>query len=75
MREKTKELVEKVGTDTSGKWVYYDRLDELVQLVVDECINSCENADIKFGATTYDRDIILTAKALCVQSIQNRFKA
>ena len=74
MKEKTKELVNKVGTDTSGKWVYYDRIDDLVQLVVDECISACENASTKFAATTYDSDMIVTAKAMCIQAIISKFK-
>ena len=73
MKEKTKELVNKVGTDTSGKWIYYDRLDDLIQLVVDECIISVNEAKMTFGGTTYDYYLANATKAVCIKSIQDKF--
>jgi len=73
MKEKTKELVNKVGTDTSGEWIYYDRLDDLIQLVVDECIISVNEAKMTFGGTTYDYDLANATKEACVNAITSKF--
>ena len=39
MKEQIKELVQRVGTDTSGKWISVDKIDELVRLAVSECVS------------------------------------
>ena len=39
MNERIRELVEQVGTDTSGKWISVDRINELVKLTVGECVS------------------------------------
>lgn len=39
MNERMKELVAKVETDTSGKWVSMDNVEKLVESIVRECIN------------------------------------
>lgn len=35
------QLVQQVGTDTSGKWISTDRMDQLTELIVTECANIC----------------------------------
>lgn len=32
-------LVQAVGTDTSGKWINVDKIEELVDILVTECID------------------------------------
>lgn len=36
---KIEHLIEKVGTDTSGKWMRIDNVKELAKLILDECID------------------------------------
>lgn len=35
------QLIQQVGTDTSGKWISTDRMDQLAELIVTECANIC----------------------------------
>jgi hypothetical protein len=37
MNKDIKELVNQVGTDTSGKWMSVDKIDQLAELIVQEC--------------------------------------
>ena len=38
METKLQELVNQIGTDVSGKWIAVDRIDQLADLIVRECI-------------------------------------
>ena len=38
MKEKVKELIAQVGTDTSGRWMSVDNVEQLARLIVQECI-------------------------------------
>ena len=38
MEPKLQELVNQVGTDVSGKWIAIDRVDQLADLIVRECM-------------------------------------
>ena len=37
MEPKLQELVNQIGTDISGKWIAVDRIDQLAELIVQEC--------------------------------------
>jgi len=49
MNEQIKRLVEQVKTDTSGKWVSIDNMEQFAELLVFECIKI---AVFKGDATT-----------------------
>ena len=38
METKLQNLVQQVGTDVSGKWIAVDKIDQLVNLIVRECM-------------------------------------
>jgi len=38
METKLQNLVSQVGTDVSGKWLAVDRVDQLAELIVRECM-------------------------------------
>jgi hypothetical protein len=38
MDPKLQELVNQIGTDVSGKWIAVDRIDQLADLIVRECM-------------------------------------
>ena len=42
METKLQNLVKQVGTDVSGKWIAVDRIDQLGELIVKECIDNVE---------------------------------
>ena len=38
METKLQNLVSQIGTDVSGKWIAVDRIDQLADLIVRECM-------------------------------------
>jgi len=38
MDHKLQDLIKQVGTDVSGKWLAVDRIDQLAELIVRECM-------------------------------------
>ena len=38
MEPKLQELVNQIGTDVSGKWIAVDKVDQLTDLIVRECM-------------------------------------
>ena len=38
MEPRLQELVNQIGTDVSGKWIAVDRVDQLADLIVRECM-------------------------------------
>ena len=40
MDPKIQELVNQIGTDVSGKWIAVDRVDQLADLIVRECMHN-----------------------------------
>lgn len=36
------ELVTRVGTDCSGKWISVDNIEKLSELIVQECVKVCD---------------------------------
>ena len=45
MNVKIKELINKVGTDVSGKWVGVDSVELFAELLVLECANIADSAE------------------------------
>ena len=37
MNNDIKQLINQVGTDTSGKWISVDKMEQLTKLIVQEC--------------------------------------
>jgi hypothetical protein len=38
MEPKLQNLIQQVGTDVSGKWIAVDKIDQLAELIVRECM-------------------------------------
>ena len=55
---KVQELINQVGTDTSGKWLSVDKAAELVRLVVAECYIAIENTKTHHVYTTFDEGLV-----------------
>jgi hypothetical protein len=45
MREQTTQLMQKVGTDTSGKWMSIDNAEKLTELIILRCKDAVEKTD------------------------------
>jgi hypothetical protein len=56
MNTKVKELISQVKTDTSGKWVQTENLENLAILIVNECRNALrpELRDMISRGSAYD---------------------
>jgi hypothetical protein len=46
MSERIRELIKQVGTDVSGKWVGIDNTKMLAELIVQECIEVADHANV-----------------------------
>ena len=42
MNERIKELMKQAGTDSSGKWMGVEHAEKFAELIVQECLNICE---------------------------------
>jgi len=40
METKLQNLIQQVGTDVSGKWIAVDRIDQLTNLIIRECMHN-----------------------------------
>ena len=49
MEPKLQELVNQIGTDVSGKWIAVDKIDQLTELIVQECVDKIESYRIPVG--------------------------
>jgi hypothetical protein len=54
MNTKIKELVDKVGMDTGGKWMRIDNVELFAQLIVRECIKAYNDDGYQ---TDYEQDL------------------
>lgn len=73
MNERVKELIEKVGTDCSGKWMSTGKVNELADLIIAECIDAVQNTPLTHAYTTFDLSIIKGTIEKCVDSIKKEF--
>jgi hypothetical protein len=46
MSERIRELIKQVGTDVSGKWMNIDNSEKLAGLIVCECVEVADHANV-----------------------------
>ena len=73
MNERVKEIIEKVGTDCSGKWMSTENVNELAGLLISECIDAVQNTSPNHAYTTFDLATIKGTIGKCVDSIKKEF--
>lgn len=75
MNENVKALVDAVGTDISGKWVSAEKIEHLVQDVLQECLVQIEVANSQHCAyTTFDLGIVHCSKEKITNHIKEHFE-
>lgn len=74
MKNKTKQIAEKIGLGVCRKWMSVSKLDMFTEEIVNECIKAVEEAKIANVYTTYDKDVSDSTKAHCIQAIIMKFK-
>ena len=55
MRDKVRQMIDAAGF---SKTYEGDRLEALVQIVIDECVKGVQNTDTRHAYTTYDKGLI-----------------
>jgi hypothetical protein len=74
VNENIRALVDAVATDISGKWVSSDKLEQLVQDTILECLNQIEEANSQHCAyTTFDLGTVNCAKEKIVNHVKEHF--
>lgn len=75
MNKNIKALVDSVGSDISGKWVSAEKIEQLVQDVLQECLVQIEVANSQHCAyTTFDLGIVNCAKEKITDHIKQHFE-
>jgi hypothetical protein len=69
MNQKIKELVDHIGTDSSGKWISIDNVEKLSELIIRECIKAASDP----GDGLIKDDTWHDGVRACVWSIQDEF--
>lgn len=73
MNEKLKQLIEQVGTDSSGKWMRIDQVENFYELITHECLTALDNTNQHHAYTTFDKDLIQTTINKSKIAIKNHF--
>lgn len=73
MNEKLKQLIEQVGTDSSGKWMRIDQAEKLVRLVLEESLSAIDNTDKRHAYTTFDKGLIESTIGKSKQAVKEHF--
>ena len=55
---RVKSLINKVGTDVSGKWVGIDNVELLAQLIVRECASMIENEAAQYAEPVWAVELV-----------------
>ena len=67
-KERVDQLVQQVGTDTSGKWVNIDKMDQFAELIVRECAGVVEG-----GSFLHDQAPTAMFAKVCSSAIKRHF--
>ena len=67
-KNRVDQLVQQVGTDTSGKWVNIDKMDQFAELIVAECAGVVEG-----GSFLHDQAPTAMFAKECSSAIKRHF--
>ena len=73
MNNKIDELIKRVGTDVSGKWISVDKAEELVKIAIAECYIAIDNTNTHHVYTTFDQDMVGSTIKKSKQAIKEHF--
>ncbi len=74
MNENIEAIVKNVGTDISGKWVSTDKIVNVVEATVKECIAVVEKTPTHCAYTTHDLGTVTCTIRKSVESLKNHFE-
>lgn len=64
---------EELGDGIDWSCDYTKELENLVELIVAECVDAVEQSDTRHAATSFTLDIAKTSKAKAINAIKDRF--
>lgn len=70
---KIQELIEQAGTDTSGKWMSIDNVQEFAKMLITECYIAIENTNTSHVYTTFDEGQFKTTISKSKDAIKQHF--
>lgn len=73
MNNKIDELIKRVGTDVSGKWISIGQAQELVKLAIAECYIAIENTNTHHVYTTFDEGMVKHTIRNSKDAVQQHF--
>lgn len=74
MNDNIKKLIDRVGTDSSGKWISIDKAEELVKLTVTECLSAINHTNRHHVYTTYDQQMVAATIVKSKEAVKNHFR-
>jgi hypothetical protein len=76
MKEKILKVAYEKGLYAQGTPDSWDEeaLYEFGKYLIDECVDAISNTNVRFVATSYDKSIADSTKAIAIQNIHNKFK-
>lgn len=73
MEEKIKEIIKRVGTDISGKWISIDQAKKFAEVMVEECLVAIDKTDKHHVYTSFDQDMVLSTIEKSKKAIKEHF--
>jgi hypothetical protein len=73
MNNKINELIKRVGTDVSGKWISIEQAEELVKIAIAECYIAIENTNTHHVYTTFDEGMVKHTIRNSKDAVQQHF--
>lgn len=73
MNNKIQELIKRAGTDSSGKWISIDNVEELIKTVIAECYVAIDNTNTHHIYTTFDEGLVRRTISNTKTAVQQHF--
>ena len=69
----SKDLLTKISTDVSGKWISADKLDQIIQIVAQECVDTVSATPTHCAYTTHDLGTVECTIEQSVKMLREKF--
>jgi hypothetical protein len=73
MEEKIKEIINRVGTDVSGKWMSMDQAKKFAEIMVEECLVAIDKTNTSHVYTTFDQGMVMGTIQKSKKSVKEHF--
>lgn len=73
MNKRINEIINNVEKDVSGKWISIDKLEPLIDSVIDECIETVKGTGSQCAFTTHDLSTVICTIDKSVKTLKDHF--